>query len=197
MKLDFDILIINDGSKDDTLDTAAKLIAQYGNVKVINHRQNLGFGATLKEVFTLPESEWVLFLPGDNQFPIANIEVMMQLREKYDFILGVRKERMDSARRKFYSVFYNKIVSWASGVRVRDVNGVAFFKRDILSNILLRSNSAFIHAEIFIKTSRAGFKVTEVEVIHQEREFGFGAGGNIRVILATITELFLFLAGKI
>jgi dolichol-phosphate mannosyltransferase len=187
------MLIINDGSKDDTLDTAKQLEQQYGNIRVVNHPQNVGFGGTLKEVFTLPESQWVLFLPGDNQFPASNIIALLQVKDNYDFILGKRRERMDSARRKFYSVFYNKLVSWASGIRVSDVNGIALFRRDILNNIKLQSKSAFIHAEIFIKVSRAGYRVLELEVTHKQREFGFGAGGNIKVILATIRELFLFL----
>lgn len=190
------MLIINDGSKDDTLEVAGRLAKQFNNIKVLNHPLNLGFGQTLREVFTLPESEWVLFLPGDNQFPVSNLEYLLTLKDNYDFIIGYRKDRKDDARRKLYSIVYNKTVSLVSGIPVRDVNSIVFYKRQILNNISLKSNSAFIHAELFIKVARSGARIKETEIVHQEREFGFGAGGNFRVIMATIRELFFFLIGK-
>lgn len=197
MNLDFDMLIINDGSQDDTLAVATELACQYKNITVRNHEKNAGFGTTLREVFTLPESEWVLFLPGDNQFPVANLELLLKLKDDYDYILGFRRNRKDSAGRKIYSVIYNKIISLVTRIPVKDVNSIVFFRSQILDSISLKSRSAFIHAEFFIKTVRQGFRVHETEVIHQEREFGFGSGGNIRVIAATIKELFLYIAGKI
>lgn len=191
------MLIINDGSKDDTLEVADKLAQQFNNIKVYNHSVNQGFGTTLREVFTMPESEWVLFLPGDNQFPVSNLEQFMALKDKYDFIIGYRKNRKDDARRKLYSIIYNKVVSVVSGIPVRDVNSIVFYRRQALDNIILKSKSAFLHAEFFIKVARSGARMKEMEVVHQEREFGFGAGGNFRVIMATIRELFLFLLGRI
>jgi len=197
LNIDLVMLIVNDGSDDDTLKVANNLAAEYGNIRVVNHERNLGFGESLKKVFMLPKTEWVLFLPGDNQFPVSNLLRFLDMRDDYDFILGFRKERKDTVIRKLYSIFYNWMVSMLSGYKVRDVNSIVFFRSKIFNTIQLKGKSAFVHAEFFIRASKAGFRITEVEVLHQEREFGFGSGGNLRVIAATVRELFLYIAGKI
>jgi len=191
------MLIINDGSKDDTLAVAHELAGQYPNITVRTHEKNLGFGTTLNEVFTLPNSEWVLFLPGDNQFPVSNLELFLKIKDDYDFILGYRKNRQDSIRRKFYSIVYNWIISLVAGTLVRDVNSIVFYRSKIMKAVELKSKSAFVHAEFFIKTNRQRQRIRECEVTHKQREFGFGSGGNIKIILCTVAELFLYLLGKI
>ncbi len=196
LNLDFDILIVNDGSKDETLKIATEMSDRFRNITVVNHENNLGFGPTLREVFTLPDSEWVLFLPGDNQFPIQNLERFLLLINHFDFMIGFRKQRRDKINRKLYSYLYNTLVSVASGYDVNDVNSIVFFKRNILKNFTLRSETAFIHAELFIKAMQKDVRMIEVEVMHQEREFGFGKGGSLKVMLSTLLELVIFILRK-
>ena len=197
LNLPLEMLIINDGSYDDTLKVAQGLAAEYGNIQIIHHEKNLGFGESLKKVFMVPKTEWVLFLPGDNQFPVINLTRMLEIKNNYDYILGYRKERKDTAHRRLYSFLYNRLVSFLSGYEVRDVNSIVFYRSKIFDTIRLNGSSAFVHAEFFIRTSKSNFRMTEIEVLHQEREFGFGAGGNLNVIVKTIKELFLYIAGKI
>lgn len=192
LQLDFQILVINDGSHDDTLHLLENLTISYKELKFLHHENNRGFGATLKEVFTLPDSRWIVFLPGDNQFPAKNIERFVLLREKFDFIIGYRKKRNDNLKRKFYSYIYNILVSFISGYEVNDVNSIVCFKKDILSSFQFNSTSAFIHAELFIKASQNKVSLIEVEVLHQKRNFGFGAGGSIKVIVPVIIDLLKF-----
>jgi glycosyltransferase involved in cell wall biosynthesis len=196
LAIPFQILIINDGSHDDTLKVAQELAKTYGNIEVRNHDKNLGFGETLKEVFMLPKTEWVLFLPGDNQFPVSNLKKFLEIKDQYDYIIGYRKDRQDAANRKLYSLVYNKLVSILSGYQVEDVNSIVFYRSKIFDKIQLLGKSAFVHAEFFIRTSKANFRVTEIEIFHQEREFGFGSGGNIRVMAGTIRDLFVFVIEK-
>lgn len=196
LNLDFEVLVINDGSSDETFAVAKKLSEQYPNVTVINHERNLGFGPTLREVFTMPVSEWVLFLPGDNQFPIQNLGRFLPLIDQFDFMIGFRKQRRDKVNRKLYSYLYNTLVSMVSGIDVNDVNSIVFFRRSVLQGITLRSNSAFIHAELFVKVARSNFRLIETEVLHLEREFGFGKGGNLKVMLSTLLELLIFTLRK-
>lgn len=197
LKIKLEILIVNDGSSDDTIKTVDDLSLRYNNITLINHPRNLGFGETLKKVFMLPQTEWVLFLPGDNQFPISNLLKFWEIKEDYDYIIGFRRKRKDTARRKLYSFFYNWLISILSGHKVRDVNSIVFYRSNIFKNIQLKGKSAFVHAEFFIRTSKAKFRVTEIEVLHQKREFGFGLGGSLKVISSTIQELFFYVSGKI
>lgn len=193
LDIDVQILIINDGSTDNTENTAIHLSDKYKNVEVLKHDRNFGFGPTLKEVFTFPKTEWVLFLPGDNQFPASNIELLLSLRKNYDFILGKRKIRRDSILRLFYAGFYNRLVSWLSGYKVEDVNGIAFFKSAVFEKIQLRTVSSFIHAEFFLEAKRHGYNVAEIDVVHKEREFGKGSGGKWSVIIPSVIDLLRYL----
>ena len=191
------ILIINDGSHDNTLKVISEFSLKYSNITAINHEKNLGFGETLKQVFMLPKTEWVLFLPGDNQFPAINLVKLVELTQGYDFIIGYRKLRKDNTRRKLSSVLYNLVISYLSGYNIRDVNSIVLFRTEIFNQISLKGTSAFVHAEFFMRAVKAGFRIRETEILHQKREFGFGSGGNIKVINATIKELFLYFAGKL
>jgi dolichol-phosphate mannosyltransferase len=192
LKFDYDIFIVNDGSTDATHVSIQQLKNKYQNVHYLKHDVNYGFGKTLSEVFSLPQSEWVLFLPGDHQFPITNIDRFLLLKDTFDFIIGFRKSRKDNLRRKAYSFIYNKLVSYACGYDVHDVNSIVFFKTELIKNITLDSKSAFIHAELFIKALNNGARVIEVDIVHNKRKFGFGAGGNLKVIAATGIDLFRY-----
>jgi hypothetical protein len=191
-KIVFDILIINDGSSDNTLEVAQQLADKYGDITIVSHEKNLGFGPTLRQVFTLPKTEWVMFLPGDNQFPAHNLDTFLALKDENDFILGKRTIRKDSPLRILYAGFYNHLVSLLSGYPVADVNGIAFYKTAIFEKVQLNCTSSFIHAELFLEAHRNKYKVKEVAVIHKEREFGRGSGGKWTVIVPSVFDLFKY-----
>ena len=196
LRIPFDILIINDGSRDRTLEVAYELQSRYKNISIINHEKNLGFGPTLREVFTLPKTEWILFLPGDNQFPASNLETFLPLKDKFDFVLGKRTIRKDSPLRLMYAGFYNKLVSLLSGYHVEDVNGIIFYRTELFKKISFKSRTSFVHAEFFIEANDAGYRVAEVAIEHKEREFGQGSGGRWAVIVPIVLELFGYIAKK-
>lgn len=196
LQLNFEILIINDGSTDTTFEAINTLRRKYPFIKAVHHEKNYGFGRTLREVFTLPTAEWLLFLPGDHQFPIDNIDRFLLLKDEFDFMIGFRKQRNDRLRRRIYSYWYNLLVSIISGYEVSDVNSIVFFKTEMLKNIELKSETAFVHAELFIRMMQNRARVIEIEVIHRQRQFGFGAGGSLKVILPTVKDLLKFALTK-
>ncbi len=145
----------------------------------------------------VPKSEWVLFLPGDNQFPVSNLLKFLKLKDDYDYILGIRKDRQDMIHRILYANIYSWLVSSLSGFKVTDVNSIVFFRSEIFDKINLKGNSGFVHAEFFIRSAKANFRMVEMEVLHQEREFGKGSGAKFTVALRIFRDLFLYLAGKL
>lgn len=186
---DFSVLVINDGSGDDTGDRVRRHLDSKPRLRLIEHPKNLGFGPTIREAYTLPESDWVYFIPGDGQVPAAGIIELWPLIGDADFILAHRAQRQDTTYRRIVSGIYNRLISLVAGRKIFDVNASGLLRSDLARKLPLRSNSAFIHAEILLEVLRAGGTVREVAVAHRSRQFGEGRGAKARVIRATIAEL--------
>ncbi|MCB0511600.1 MAG: glycosyltransferase family 2 protein [Bacteroidetes bacterium] len=193
LNINYSILIINDGSTDQTsknIDTLSSLNKQ---ISVYTHEENQGFGTTIREVFQLPTSDWIFFLSGDNQFPASNLEIMIKHIDKYDFILGYRIDRKDPIHRKLYSFIYNQIISIIGRKRVHDVNSIALVKSSLVQKLDIQSKSAFIHAEIYLKALKKNANIIEVPIKHNERKHGEASGGKLKTILFTIFEIVNYL----
>ena len=197
LKIDWNIFIVDDGSTDNSYYVLNDLSKRYNNIVIHTHKINYGFGQTIKEVFQVPQSEWVLFLSGDNQFPASNLKQLIKYTNKYDFILGYRLNREDNFYRILNSKVYNIIISILAKKRIYDVNSIALFKSEIVKDLVINSKSAFVHAEILLKVIKRNVKVTEVPILHNRRVFGDASGGKIKTILFTIFELIKFTFGKL
>lgn len=184
----FSILIINDGSYDDTLVEAQSLAAQFPEVNLINHPCNFGFGPTIAEIVLGSKTEWITFLPGDHQFPAEVILELWKYHNCYDFILGNRKDRNDSLIRKLNSKLYNTMLRIYAGFNFKDVNSVFLCRSALFKGVQFSSKSAFIHAEIALTAAKHSAKVAVVDIPHQARKFGAGNGGKLSVILPTISD---------
>lgn len=193
LQLQFFVFIVNDGSSDTTAEIANRLANRYPFVHVVHHPKNLGFGPALQKVFTAPKADWILFLPGDNQFPAVNIRHLMECAAGYELIYGYRAIRNDNRFRKLYSLIYNLIISLLAQTRVRDVNSIVLINTQAIRPLPLKSNSAFIHAELFLKALRNGCCITEVPIVHASRKFGHAGGAKFRVIMSTLVETLKYL----
>jgi glycosyltransferase involved in cell wall biosynthesis len=185
----FEILVINDGSKDDTRERLAALMGKVQQLKYREHPVNLGFGPTIAEVYVTPVSEWVWFIPGDGQVPADGVLELWKQKDQADFLLARRAQRQDTGWRWFVSYSYNWAISLVAGKRIRDVNAAGLVRRSILQGLTPRSQSAFVHAELLLEILRVGGRVLEVPVPHRAREFGVGSGNRWRVILTTARDL--------
>lgn len=198
LAISYDIFIIDDGSIDQTSNHIQELKKQYPHlIRVYTHEINKGFGITIKEIFQLPETDWIFFISGDNQFPANNLKRMLPYITHYDFILGYRTDRNDTTYRRIVSYVYNLYISILSKKRVHDVSSIALVKSKIIKQLKLNSNSAFIHSEIYLKAKRSGAKIIEVPILHNERAFGEASGGKFKTIIFTIFESIKYVFGKL
>lgn len=187
---DYEIVVINDGSNDNTLDVLQEAASQNRRIKVINHEVNEGFGATIRELYLSGNKDLIFSLPGDYQYAPKELLAMARGLEKNDFVIGLRVKRNDPARRKFQSHIYNTLLRFLYGHRHTDVNSIKLFRRSILDKVTLRSHTPFVDAELCIRAERAGFKVVEIPIDHLPRLSQGASGGKFSVIWETFSDLF-------
>lgn len=193
---DYEIFVIDDGSRDATAGILDELAERFPRLRVHRHPENLGFGASIGEAFTMPRTEWVFFIPGDGQIPASELLELYPHAADNDFILGYRKYRSDTWARRFQSWCYNLLISCVAGRRIRDVNSGGLLRCNILEGVPLTSKSGFIHAEILLESLRRGARLKEVQIRHEPRRFGIASGNKWRVIIATAAEMVVYVARR-
>jgi glycosyltransferase involved in cell wall biosynthesis len=186
----YEVIIINDGSPDNSGVVADEMAIKYEHVKVIHHTQNKGYGAAIKSGFTHAKYEWVCFTDGDDEYDIEDLRKMIRLKEYYDLIITFRYVKLYSTLRVFISGIYNKIFRWVFRTNYRDIStGLRLMKKSVYTDINIISDSPFIGAEITLRTMLKGYRVGEMGIQTFPREFGKGASVSPKNILRTIKDM--------
>ncbi len=191
--LNWEILIIDDGSTDGTYEEGKKLARQYKNIRVITHNPNRGYGAALREGFENAKYKFIVFTDGDRQFNFAEVKKFVEAIRGVDIVIGYRKIRQDKLIRhilmwmlKVWDYIFFKFY-------FKDIDcGFKMFKKEALVQIMpLRSDGAMITTEILAKAKKKNLKIAEVDVSHYPRKFGDQSGANIPVIVRAVLESFI------
>lgn len=169
----FEIVVVDDGSRDDTADRVTRLIAECPQVRLIRHGQNRGYGAALRSGFTAARCERIAFTDADAQFHLEDLGRLVELTDQYDVAVGYRMQRQDPWRRRFLSWGYNRIVSALLGTGVRDCDcALKVFRREALMCLLPEASNFFVNTEMLSRAKAQGISVVELGVRHRARRFG-------------------------
>lgn len=188
---DLEIIIINDGSSDETGHIADELAGRDRRIKVVHHRRNLGYGAALQSGFGAATKELVFYTDGDGQFDMNEMPPLLPLMEEYDIISCYRLNRRDSMIRKINAWCWTKLVCLLFGLKLRDIDcAFKLYKREIFEHIELTSTGALIDAEILARAARKGYRIAQQGVHHYPRTAGSQTGAKFRVISRAFKELF-------
>lgn len=188
---DYEITIIEDGSPDKTGQVADQLSLQHDKVKVIHHKKNWGYGATLAQGFQTARFDYVFYTDGDNQYDLNELKKFVALIPYSDIVIGYRQEKKYSTYKKTVSFCYNKLLRTLFSLPYRDVNcAFKLIRTDFFNKITLKSKHGFIDAEIIIKARQLGYTITELGITHLSRKNGQSTGTSPAVILKTTQETF-------
>ena len=190
LNISFEMIFVDDGSRDRTLELAARLAMKDRRVKVVQFKKNYGQTAAMAAGIAVGEGRVLVTMDGDLQNdPRDIVRFLEKITEGYDIVVGWRRDRQDRFwSRKFPSMIANRIIASVTGVAIRD-NGCSLkaFRADVIKSIPLYNE---MHRFIPAMASVAGPKIAEIPVIHHARKFGaskYGLSRIYKVILDLLT----------
>lgn len=191
----WEIIIVNDGSKDNTGKIAEELAKKDKRITVITHNPNRGYGASLKSGFYNSKYDWIAFTDSDGQFDFSELPKLIEARDeqKADLVVGYYLKRSVPFHRKLNTFIWQTIVRLLFGLRVRDIDcGFKLISKKVIQKIpkLESERGAFISSEFLIKAQKFGYKIVEIGVHHYPRTMGKGTGADLNVIIKSFVDLF-------
>jgi glycosyltransferase involved in cell wall biosynthesis len=190
----YEVIVIDDGSTDETFEELARLQTRDARLRVIRFRRNFGQTAAFAAGFAYARGRLVVTMDGDLQNDPADIPRMAALADhEYDVVCGWRKNRKDTfVTRRIPSMIANKLISWATGVDLHDYGcSLKVFRSEVVKPLRLYGE---MHRFLPAIASQIGVRITEVVVNHRRRGAGaskYGLSRTIRVILDLVTVKFL------
>lgn len=188
----WEIIMIDDGSSDMTVEIAKKLVEKDSRLRLIAHKPNRGYGAALKEGLTNAKYELIVFTDGDGQFDFSEVVKFLERINKADMVIGYREKRRDQPFRHFLMILLKIWDFIFFGFYFKDIDcGFKMFRKESLKKIMpLKSEGAMITTEILARAKKANLKIEQVRVTHYPRIYGDQSGGNLRVVFRAIKESF-------
>ena len=191
--IDFELIVVDDGSKDQTAMLVQQFAWRDARVRLILHQRNRGYGEALKSGFQVATKQLLFFMDSDGQFALQDLTAFFPLIEEYDAVLGYRLERQDTWLRKCNAFWWNALVRFVFGVRVRDIDcAFKLFRSNVLQSLVLESGGAMLNTEVIYKWSRRGATYTQQGVRHYPRQGGKATGAKLHVIVRALGQVFFF-----
>ncbi len=172
-KLNGEIIVVNDGSKDSTRDMVNEIIKNDRRVRLINHNSTLGIGVSFWEGVSQAAGDIVSMFPGDNENDPAEILRYSPLLESVDLVVPFAYNKdIRSRSRVLLSFIYHKIVNNAFGVSMNYTNGTILYRKSVLRQIDSRIPGYFFQTDILVRLIKNGYLFAEVPYRLQKRSSG-------------------------
>ena len=193
---DFEVIVVDDGSADDTPAVLNELSREFAALRTIRHPQNRGYGAALRSGFQAASRELVFYTDGDGQYDVAELKSLLaRLGDNVDVVNGYKIQRADGFIRRWLGRLYHQWVRLLFGLKIRDVDcDFRLLRRRVVEAVPLVYSSGAICAELMAKIERAGFRVEEVPVHHHPRLTGrsqFFRVGTVMKMLRDVLTLWV------
>lgn len=187
----FEIVVVNDGSRDHTAEVLAELERLIPELRVVHHSVNRGYGGALKTGFASATKDLIFYTDGDAQYDPREMKLLYQaLDDQVDFVNGYKIGRSDPLHRVIIGRLYHWAVRLSFGLRLRDVDcDFRLIRRSVFERVELTKSSGVICVEMMKKVQDAGFRIREVPVHHFHRAYGKSQFFNFRRVIRTLYDL--------
>lgn len=189
---DWEIIVVNDGSFDNTGKVCDNLAKQTPQVRAFHHPKNRGYGAALKTGISNSRKEMIFFTDSDGQFDFTELPLLLEHIDSHDIVSGYRKNRKDPPIRSLNAWGWNKLVTIVLGLRVKDIDcAFKLFNRRVFESVQIESVGAMVNTEILCQAKHFNMSLKELPVTHLPREHGTQTGANFKVIVKAFRELLI------
>jgi len=189
---DFEVIVVNDGSRDNTAEVLEHLRKRFGpTLRVVTHAENRGYGGALRSGFAAAAKELVFYTDGDGQYDIAELPKLLDcLAPDVGLVNGYKLERNDPTHRIWIGTLYNRFARLLFRIRIRDIDcDFRLIRRRLLDDIRLTSTSGTICVELVRKLELSRWRVVEVGVHHYPRLHGRSQFFRVRSLATTLSQL--------
>lgn len=188
---DYEVVVINDGSNDDTGPVLDELARHYPQVRIIHRAQPSGYGGVLRGLFAAAQKDWIFYTDGDAQYDARELALLAQaVTDEVDMVQGYKLKRHDPFHRVVIGLAYQYAVKLLFGLTIRDVDcDFRLMRRAIFDHITLESITGTITFEMVKKIQDAGYRIVEVPVHHWYRQYGQSQFFNFPRVARTLVAL--------
>ena len=189
---DHEVIVVNDGSADNTAEILDELARTYPEVRIVHHERNRGYGGALRTGFATATRDLVFYTDGDAQYDPAEMELLWRrFDDSVDVVNGYKISRSDPMHRIVIGRIYHHTVRVLFGLGVRDVDcDFRMIRRSVFDKVRLEKNSGVICLEMMKKITDAGFRIAEVPVHHYHRAYGKSQFFNFGRLFRTGVDVF-------
>ncbi|MEK6323475.1 MAG: glycosyltransferase family 2 protein [Acidobacteriota bacterium] len=188
---DYEVIVVNDGSRDHTAQVLSEMASIYPRLRVIHHPANRGYGSALRTGFASASKEWIFYTDGDAQYDVRELEKLAPLMTgDVEVVNGYKISRSDPLHRIIAGDIYRWIVRLAFGIKIRDVDcDFRLVRRASYNRVRLSSTSGTICVEMIKSFQDAGLRFAEAPVHHYHRAYGKSQFFNFRRLFKTLRDL--------
>ncbi len=174
-KVDYEFVLVNHGSWDNTHLVLAKLAKKNKRLRVLNLAKNLGYGGGIMHGFSHSFGKYIGFTCADEEVSAEDVfKIYDALRKSdYDVSKSLRTDRKDGYFRKFTTFIFNSLISLRFNLGLKDINGYPIFmKRELFPPVKTNEIAYLFNLDFLIKMKKEGYKILEIPIIHHERKKG-------------------------
>jgi len=188
---DYEVIVVNDGSRDHTAQVLSELETVYPRLRVVDHQVNRGYGSALRTGFANASKDLIFYTDGDAQYDVRELEQLAPLMtEDIDVVNGYKISRSDPLHRIIIGNLYRWAVKLAFGIGIRDVDcDFRLVRSTSYNRVRLASTSGTICVEMIKSFQDAGLRFAEAPVNHYHRAYGKSQFFNFRRLFKTARDL--------
>lgn len=188
---DYEIIVIDDGSTDNSRVVLKELEQKYDKLRLVFHEKNRGYGGALRSGFYSATKEFIFYTDGDFQYDVTEIKKLIpKMKDGVDVVNGYKVMRSDPLHRIIIGYIYQGLMRFVFGFKIRDVDcDFRLMRRSLFNKLKLKHNSGVICVEMVKKIQDMGCTFAEVPVNHYHRVYGRSQFFNFSRIFRVARDL--------